>query len=620
MDMKPRHLRQCVTASCVGALLASTATLVASPALPASAAVLSQTGPAGALAIAQAIVAPSSTLTGASFVTLPPFGTPDGISTGPLGGFPTAGSSFGILTTGNVSSVPDPTAFANTNDGGGSVRGDTAFDISILKLDLSVPSGDNCVGFDFKFLSEEYPGFVGSIYNDAFIAELDNSTWSTNGSTISAPNNFAFDRSGNVVSINSTGLGGLSAANGAGTAFDGTQSYNLNGFAPPGDAGGATGVLRASTQVSPGEHSVYLSIFDQGDHLLDSAVFLDNLTTTNVPDPALNCTSGAHLLGAATTANPITASPIAVSATEGAPLAAPVASFTQAGSPAATASSYGATINWGDGSSSAGSITAEGTGFTVSGAHTYLEEGSYQVTTTVTDLAEPTNQATATGAATVADAPLSASGVSITTTDPLSATVANFTDADPNGTLGDYTASISWGDGTSSAGTVSGTGPFAVAGTHAYAALGPYTVTTHICDVGGACADATSNVLVYGTSAGGYFVVGDRSDTGPVTFWGARWEKANTLSAGSSPAAFKGFADNTGNPVCGTTWSARPGNSSTPPASLPTYMAVIVSSSDSQSGPVISGNAVKAVIVKTDPGYEPDPGHAGTGTVVGEIC
>jgi hypothetical protein len=49
-------------------------------------------------------------------------------------------------------------------------------------------------------------------------------------------------------------------------------------------------------------------------------------------------------------------------------------------------------------------------------------------------------------------------------------------------------------------------------------------------------------------------------------------------------------------------------------------MAVIVSSSVSKSGPTISGNTVHLVVVKTNPGYAPDPGHAGTGTVVAQIC
>jgi hypothetical protein len=47
---------------------------------------------------------------------------------------------------------------------------------------------------------------------------------------------------------------------------------------------------------------------------------------------------------------------------------------------------------------------------------------------------------------------------------------------------------------------------------------------------------------------------------------------------------------------------------------------VIVASSISQSGSTISGNTVHMVIVQTNPGYAPNPGHAGTGTVVAQIC
>jgi len=37
-------------------------------------------------------------------------------------------------------------------------------------------------------------------------------------------------------------------------------------------------------------------------------------------------------------------------------------------------------------------------------------------------------------------------------------------------------------------------------------------------------------------------------------------------------------------------------------------------------GSTISGNTPHIVIVKTNPGYAPNPGHAGTGTVVLVIC
>jgi len=49
-------------------------------------------------------------------------------------------------------------------------------------------------------------------------------------------------------------------------------------------------------------------------------------------------------------------------------------------------------------------------------------------------------------------------------------------------------------------------------------------------------------------------------------------------------------------------------------------MAVIVASSIGKSGSTISGNSLHIVIVKTNAGYAPNPGHAGTGTVVATVC
>src|SRR5207253_3803516 len=131
--------------------------------------------------------------------------------------------------------VPHPYTYASTNLGGDNVRGNTDFDVTVLKIDLAAQPGANCLTFDFKFLSEEYPGFVNTSFNDAFVAELDTSTWTTSGSTITAPNNFVVDSSHHVISINSNVLDGMSARNGAGTAYNGTQSYNDNFLAPSGN-------------------------------------------------------------------------------------------------------------------------------------------------------------------------------------------------------------------------------------------------------------------------------------------------------------------------------------------------------------------------------------------------
>lgn len=121
-------------------------------------------------------------------------------------------------------------------------------------------------------------------------------------------------------------------------------------------------------------------------------------------------------------------------------------------------------------------------------------------------------------------------------------------------------------------------------------------------------------------AGGGSFVIGNMNATAgsAVTFWGAQWAKANSLSGGPAPDAFKGFAAgaSTNPPACGGSWMSAPGDSSNPPAGVPAYMAVLASSSAVKSGASIAGNIAGIVVIKTDPGYAPNPGHAGTGTVV----
>src|SRR5207245_10880832 len=123
--------------------------------------------------------------------------------------------------------------------------------------------------------------------------------------------------------------------------------------------------------------------------------------------------------------------------------------------------------------------------------------------------------------------------------------VATLTDANPNATTADFTPTLQWGDGGTPGGTVAGPtgGPFTVSGTHTYASTGFFTITVSIVDDGGSTATTSCVVLIFGTSVGGNFVIGDgNSAVGThVTFWGAQWAKLNTLSGGDAPAAFKGF-------------------------------------------------------------------------------
>jgi hypothetical protein len=196
----------------------------------------------------------------------------------------------------------------------------------------------------------------------------------------------------------------------------------------------------------------------------------------------------------------------------------------------------------------------------------------------------------------------------------------------PSGTLSDFSATITWGDGSTTAGTVSGPngGPYTVSGSHTYSSTGNFTITTSIKDVGGASVSTSCSSLIFAFApGGGSFAIGDlNSKVGTnVTFWGAQWAKDNQLSGGGAPNSFKGFAESPKIPACGSGWTTDPGNSTPPPPGpLPAYIGVIVTSQASQSGSTISGNTVHLVVVKTNPGYQPNPGHPGTGIVVAQIC
>jgi hypothetical protein len=315
----------------------------------------------------------------------------------------------------------------------------------------------------------------------------------------------------------------------------------------------------------------------------------------------------------------------AAAATEGQQSSGQVAAFTDTDNQ--PVGDYSVTITWGDGQSSAGTVSQTGNGqYAISASHTYADEGSYPVSVRLTDADGTSAQAGAT--ATVADASLSASGRGsasspVATTSAFVGQVATLSDQNPGGATSDFTATITWGDGQSSAGTVSQTagGQYAVGGSHSYAADGPYTVKVHVADVGGSSADATSYVVVYeyANQTGGSFVVGDQSSGPGVYFWGSQWAAQNPMSGGAGPSSFKGFAENSAQ-SCGQTFTARPGNGASPPATVPSYMAVAVSKSVSKSKSTISGTADKLVVVKTDPGYGPDPGSPGTGQVVATIC
>jgi hypothetical protein len=218
-------------------------------------------------------------LSRADFAALPPAGRPAAISTTELAGFPTAGRSYMILASGDTTLADDDNKDPDTGTtvNGPFLRG--ARDVTIFKLKLKTPKNANCLSFSFRFLSEEFPEYKDSPFNDAFIAELNRSTWDAGTNEdpeITAPGNFALGSNGNRISVNATDSASVDAKRARGTTYD-----------------GATRLLRASIPVKKSRNTLYLSIFDQGDRQYDSAVFIDDLRINRRSD----CEAGTESIG-----------------------------------------------------------------------------------------------------------------------------------------------------------------------------------------------------------------------------------------------------------------------------------------------------------------------------------
>src|SRR5205807_209884 len=117
--------------------------------------------------------------------------------------------------------------------------------------------------------------------------------------------------------------------------------------------------------------------------------------------------------------------------------------------------------------------------------HTYALEGTYSTSVAIND--EGGSTATANGTATIADAPLTGFGRTLTIDKKeYSGVVGQFSDGnalnnDPN----QYIATINWGDGTTTTGTITRdatTGRWNVLGTHRYKQHDNYTISIAVSD------------------------------------------------------------------------------------------------------------------------------------------
>jgi hypothetical protein len=145
-----------------------------------------------------------------------------------------------------------------------------------------------------------------------------------------------------------------------------------------------------------------------------------------------------------------------------------VASLIEPGSPYA-ANSFAASVNWGDGTVGPGTVTGSGGAFTVSGMHTYAEDGQYTMTVTAAGTGNnitPAVSGTATATVAEDDIAVTPLPIAVGENQQFKGSVATFTD--PSATANDtFTATILWGDNTTSTGNVSGSaGVYTVSGSH----------------------------------------------------------------------------------------------------------------------------------------------------------
>lgn len=168
---------------------------------------------------------------------------------------PRRNSTFAVLSSGyaretNVDVDYDPTA--GPGDPAGAVG-----DSSTLALAFTVPAGMNSLLFDFYFISEEYPEYVGSAYNDDFKVIIAGSSKVANGT------NIAKDPDGHVIDVNSV------------TFAVGQGSYDLQNT--DFDTDGGTGWVIAGAPVAAGDNiTLTFNVEDVGDGILASTVLLDN--------------------------------------------------------------------------------------------------------------------------------------------------------------------------------------------------------------------------------------------------------------------------------------------------------------------------------------------------------
>jgi hypothetical protein len=197
------------------------------------------------------------------------FGSYSGFDSGPL----TLGNGV-VISTGQA--VQTTAAYHSTGDYPSSNTGvngtaefnnyaagrvtnfSAGYDVASLTVYFTLPAA-SAVKFDWAFGSVEYPVYTNQ-FTDAFFAFLDGTD---------AANQIVFDSNGNPVQVGAS-FGASLIVNDTNTAF--SNPHGIMGLTT------TTGTLAA------GPHSLTFVIGDVNDHVLDTAVFISSISTTDGDD------------------------------------------------------------------------------------------------------------------------------------------------------------------------------------------------------------------------------------------------------------------------------------------------------------------------------------------------
>ncbi|HKI21534.1 MAG TPA: TIGR03118 family protein [Isosphaeraceae bacterium] len=239
--------------------------------------------------------------------------------------------------------------------------------------------------------------------------------------------------------------------------------------------------------------------------------------------------------------------PISPVPVEGAAFTSVVAKFTDADGNTNPAD-YAASIDWGNGHVTKGSIVADpGGGFDVVGSYTYPRTGVFRITAHIGDTDGDSVSVSTSNV--VTEAAITANAATIPATKShslLNVVVATFTDADHFLKASDFSATINWGDGQTSPGAIvydGASGKFEVLGAHRYKTTGTFSVNTAIRQGQAAINTfyATANLISDGA------VTADHVNPNLVNPWGLAAPNPGDFWNGNNGAGTSSLFDSSGN-------------------------------------------------------------------------